>query len=46
MIKIRFRSRRNRNLGVPALIVGAAAAAIVARSLGPELVRYIRLKSM
>ena len=47
MNQIRFRSRRHRrNLGVPAMILGAAAAAFVARSLVPELVRYIRLRSM
>jgi hypothetical protein len=46
MNKIRFRNRRSRHLGMPVMILGAAAAAIVARSMLPDLVRYIRLKSM
>jgi hypothetical protein len=46
MRKMRLRNRRNRNLGMPAMILGAAAAAFMARTFVPELVRYIRLKSM
>lgn len=54
-MKSRLLSQRSRRLSVPALILGAvsfpafvvgAAAAMMARSLVPELVRYMRIKSM
>jgi hypothetical protein len=46
MRKMRLRNRRNRNLGMPAMILGAVAGVFMARSVLPELVRFIRLKSM
>lgn len=46
MIKSRVLGQWKRSVGVPALIVSAAAAAIIARSMLPELVRYLRIKSM
>jgi hypothetical protein len=38
--------RRRNGLRMPAAIIGAMAAALVFRTLGPEVVRYLRIKRM
>ncbi len=38
--------RRRTHLSPPALLVGLVVAAWITRAVGPELVRYLRIKSM
>jgi hypothetical protein len=43
---MRMRTRRNRNVPVPTLIMGAILLGWIGRAVVPDLVRYVRIKRM